>query len=54
MKQKSAAIITILDGDRMTPKGRRRIAVWLRQQAKFLEQYGKEFSGRFRARYLYR
>lgn len=53
-RAKSAAVITIHRASRMTPSGRKRIANWLRQQAKFLTVYGKEFSGRFTARYLYR
>ena len=53
VKEKSAAIITIRDAEHMTAKGRREIATWMRQQADFLEQHGKEFSKRFTARYLY-
>lgn len=51
-KEKSAAIITVRDADNMTTKGRKAIAAWMRQQADFLEQHGKEFSKRFTARYL--
>ena len=53
MATKSAAIVTIKDAARMTPKGRRDIARWLRRQAHFLEKYAKELSPRFTARYLY-
>lgn len=52
-KEKSAAIITVHDAENMTAKGRRDIAKWMRRQADFLEQHGKEFSKRFTARYLY-
>ena len=54
MKDKSAAILTVKDGHKMTRKGRKDIAAWLRRQASFLERHGDQFSGRFTARYLYR
>lgn len=53
-KQKSAAILTIKDAPKMTVKGRREIAAWLRRQAQFLEGHGPELANRFTARYLYR
>lgn len=53
-KKKAAAIVTIRRADQMTPKGRRAVAAWLRQQAGFLVRYGPQFSARFTARYLYR
>lgn len=52
--EKSAAVVTIKKAHAMTPNGRRAIALWLRQQARFLETNGKEFASTFRARYLYR
>lgn len=52
-KERSAAIVTIKDADRMTPKGRREIAAWLRRQAGFLTKHGDNFAGLFRARYIY-
>lgn len=51
---KSAVIFTIKDAGHMSKAGRKAIATWLRRQALFLEQHGSEFSGLFRARYLYR
>lgn len=51
---KSAAIVTIKEADKMTAKGRKAIAAWLRRQAAFLEKHGNEYSARFTARYLYR
>ena len=51
---KSAAIVTVKDAQKMTKRGRKAIATWLRRQASFLEKHGTEFSGRFTARYLYR
>ena len=54
MKEKSAAIVTIRSADKMTAKGRKAIAAWLRRQAAFLVKHGPEFSGRFTARYMYR
>lgn len=53
-KERSAAVLTIKDADQMTKRGRRDIADWLRKQADFLIEHGDQFSGRFRARYLYR
>lgn len=53
-KEKSAAIVTVKDAPKMTKRGRKAIAKWLREQADFLEQYGNEFAGRFTARYLYK
>lgn len=53
-KEKSAAIVTVRDADKMTKVGRKKIAKWLRQQAGFIEQHGQEFAGRFTARYLYK
>lgn len=47
-KDKSAAIVTI-----KRAAGRADIAQWLRTQAEILEQYGDEYSGNFRARYMY-
>lgn len=53
-KDKSAAIITIKDPDKMDKRGRRAIAQWMRRQADFLETPGGKFSSRYTARYLYR
>lgn len=52
--EKSAAILTILKADKMTPKGRKDIAGWLRQHAAWLTRHGDEYSPRFTGRYLYR
>lgn len=52
-KEKSAAILTIKDAPRMTPKGRREVAAWLRMHANYLVKYGHEYSPRFTGRYLY-
>lgn len=55
MKTKSAAIVTIHAAPKMTPKGRRQIAAWLRRQADMLVKEGKNYTEtRFTARYLYR
>lgn len=51
---KTAAIITIKDGARMSRRGRKQIAAWLRRQASFLESDGPRFAPRFRARYFRR
>ena len=49
-----AAKLLILDGENMTPHGKRDIANWLRRQARFLEGHGHEFAKKFTARYMYR
>lgn len=53
-KEESAAILTIKDASKMSDKGRKAIAEWLRQNAKYLIKYGKEYNGSFRARYIYK
>ena len=53
-KDKSAAVMTVFDAARMTKRGRKAVAAWLRRQAGFLDAHGADFSGRFTARYLYR
>ena len=50
---KTAAVLTINDAAKWTARGRKRVACWLIQQAKFLVNHGKDFSGTFRARYIY-
>lgn len=54
MKEKRAAILTIFDAPSMTKRGRRRIAMWLRKQAEFVEHEGHVYAKRFTARYLYK
>ena len=54
MKDKSAAVLTIKDAPRMSPKGRREVAAWLRRHADMLVEEGKNYSKRFTGRYLYR
>jgi hypothetical protein len=53
MKTSSAAVITVFKANKMTKKGRREVAKWMRRQADFLEKEGYVFSARFTARYLY-
>lgn len=53
MPEKSAAILTIKDAAKMTPKGRRDIAAWLRARAKDLVEVGSQLHSTFRARYIY-
>ncbi len=52
--RKSAAILTIFDADRMTPRGRGDIAKWLREHAEDLERDGSNYSKLFRGRFQYR
>jgi hypothetical protein len=53
MKTKSAATLTVHDAPKMSKKGRKSIADWLRRQAGFIEKNADELSARFTARYLY-
>lgn len=58
-KEKSAAILTIFDISKMTPKGREAIINWLKQQVNNIKKYhhvnGKEgFAHCYTARYLYK
>ena len=53
MSEKSAAILTIHHAARMTPRGRKVIAHWLRRQAGLLERHADQYAGRYTARYLY-
>lgn len=52
-KWTAAAILTIRRAGDMTPRGRRAIAAWLRDHARWIVQHGKEYSPRFTGRYLY-
>lgn len=52
-QSKVAASVFFYDAGNMSVKGRKDIATWLRKQAKFLEQHGKEFSKTCRSRYIY-
>lgn len=53
-ESKVAATVTIKDAAKMTPKGRREIAAWLRGLAKHVIDHGKDYSPRFVARFYYR
>lgn len=50
---KTAAILTIRDADKMTKKGRREIADWLRARADDLIEHGDQLAATFCARYYY-
>ena len=52
-KDKVAAIVTIKDAPKMTAKGRRQIAGWLRSRAALLEKHADLMASRFTARYIY-
>ena len=52
--EKTAAVLTIRDAPKMTMKGRKRIAAWLRSRAVLLEKNGDLLASRFTARYLYK
>lgn len=53
MSERSAAVLTIKDADKMTPKGRKEVAAWIRQRADFLEKHGANLGPRFRTRYVF-
>lgn len=50
---KTAAIVTIHDASKMTPRGRREIAKWLRSRAALLEKEHAHLASRFTSRYYY-
>ena len=50
---RTAAIVTILKAPKMTTKGRKQIANWLRSRAKLLEKHSDLLSNRFVSRYIY-
>ena len=53
-KPMSAAIVTIRSPGRMTARGRRHVAEWLRRHADMLMRDGKHYTeGRFTGRYMY-
>lgn len=49
----SAAVITIKDASGMTVKGRQSVAKWLRNQASFLVEFGKDYTETYCSRFLY-
>jgi hypothetical protein len=55
-KEKSAAILTVKDISKMTPKGRKDIIAWLKSQIENIQKYHKKpgFASRYTARYLYK
>lgn len=50
---RAAATVIIKDAEKMTPKGRKDIAEWLRMHAEMLVKYGKDYDKAFRGRYMY-
>lgn len=54
MKEKSAAIVTIKNAAKITAKGRKKIAHWLRGRAALLEKHGDLMTSRFVSRYIYK
>lgn len=53
-KEKSAAIVTIHAPGKMTKRGRKNIATWLRRHALMLLKDGDKYTeGRFTGRYIY-
>jgi len=52
-KEKTMAVIFVYDANRMSNRGRKRIAEWLRKQAAFIQKFGKDISPSFRAKISY-
>ena len=50
---KVAATVTVFGAAKMTAAGRKKIANWLRQRAKLLEQHHMLLAPRFTSRYHY-
>ena len=50
--QRAVATLTIKDAGEMSDAGRADIAGWLRSQADWIEEQGKDYANRFRARKL--
>lgn len=54
MALRSAAILTLKDVKGMTKRGRKSIAAWLRQQARYMDRDKcPNFAKRYTARYMY-
>jgi hypothetical protein len=53
-KQKSAAVLTVFEANKMTWDGRQLVAEWLRKQAKALIKDGHLYGKVMRARYFYK
>ena len=51
MKPDDKVVIIIRDAGKMDPHERRRIAEWMRRQAKAMVKDGPEYAQRFTARY---
>ena len=51
---KSAAVITVRDASKMTKRGKKQVAAWMRKHADMLEVEGHNYSRRFTGRYIIR
>ncbi len=51
MKETIIATVTLRGASKLTPRGRKQLAAWLRKEAKHLERCGREYAPRFTARY---
>ena len=49
---KSVAVLSIRQASKMTKRGRRQVAAWIRKEADFLEEFGEQLSDNFRSRYI--
>lgn len=53
-KEKTAVVLTIRMAPKMTERGKRDIAAWMRRQANFLTKHADQMANRFTARYIYK
>ncbi len=51
---KAAATVTIREAAKMTAKGRKKVANWLRGRAKLLENHADLLAPRFTSKYFYK
>lgn len=49
---KTVASLTIKGADKMTPRQRREVAVWLRWHATHIVKHGREYDSTLRGRYF--
>ena len=53
VKEKPVAVVTVRGATHMSRLEHKKIAKWLREQAKFVESKGGELSRRFTSRYIW-
>ena len=53
MKERTAAVLTIRAPERMTKRGRKAIAGWLKRQARHFIARGDRYAKNYKAKYIY-